>query len=91
MGTTNTQPTAAQTQMAANNKAQTTTIPTGWHPPVMERNLAALTEDQSKSCNLPFIGLMAPGKIAQSHPAGPLLQQFAELGCPMDISEDWTL
>jgi len=56
-----------------------------------EELLKALTKDQSKSRNLPKVGLMAPGSIAQSHPAGPLLQQFAELGCTVDISEEWSL
>ena len=56
-----------------------------------EELLKALTKDQSKSRNLPKVGLMAPGSIAQSHPAGSLLQQFAELGCTVDISEEWSL
>ncbi|HEY9817047.1 MAG TPA: hypothetical protein V6D20_14790, partial [Candidatus Obscuribacterales bacterium] len=34
---------------------------------------------------------MFPGPIAQAHPAGPMLKQFGTVGCPVDISEDWTL
>ena len=51
-----------------------------------------LTETQSKSNpHVPTRGLMYPGKIAQSHPAGPLLKKFGTEGCPVDILDDWTL
>jgi hypothetical protein len=34
---------------------------------------------------------MYPGRLAQLHPAGPMLQQYGTEGCPVDISEDWTI
>ena len=51
-----------------------------------------LTDTQSKSN--PFVpsrGLMFPGPIAQSHPAGPMLREFGTLGCPVSISDKWSL
>ena len=56
-----------------------------------EEILDALTQEQSKLLYKPDVGLMCPGKIAQSHPAGPALQEYAREGCPVDITEDWTL
>ncbi len=62
-------------------------------PPMpLDDLLASLTETQSKSnAHVPKRGLMFPGKIAQSHPAGPMLKQFGTKGCPVDIAENWTL
>ena len=57
-----------------------------------EEILAALSDTQSKSqIQIPIRGLMCPGKIARSHPAGPLLQSYAEDGCPVIVEGDWTL
>ena len=53
---------------------------------------ASLTETQSKyNPHVPKHGLMFPGKIAQSHPAGPMLQEFGSTGCPVNITDEWTL
>ena len=51
-----------------------------------------LTETQSKyNPHIPKRGLMYPGRLAQQHPAGPMLQKFGTEGCPVDIAEDWTI
>jgi hypothetical protein len=34
---------------------------------------------------------MSPGPLALHHPAAPLLQTFATAGCPVDITDQWTL
>ena len=34
---------------------------------------------------------MFPGAIAQQHPAGPMLKEFGTHGCPVEVSEDWTM
>ena len=34
---------------------------------------------------------MEPHGIAQEHPAAPLLDGFADPGCPVEISDEWTL
>ena len=34
---------------------------------------------------------MYPGKLAQQHPAGPMLKEFGTEGCPVEVAEDWTI
>ena len=54
--------------------------------------MEALTETQSKyNPNVPSRGLMFPGRLAQKHPAGPMLKDCGTTGCPVEVSEDWTL
>ena len=42
--------------------------------------LARLSEDQSKSQKKPKIGLMCLGRIAETHPAGDMLHEYAAKG-----------
>ena len=50
-----------------------------------------LSPSQRKSKQKPKRGLICPGEIAQSHPAGPLLQEMATDGCRVEMRGDWTL
>ena len=60
--------------------------------PTMEDVFTALTETQSKSNpNVPSRGLMFPGRLAQLHPAGPMLKKDGTDGCPVEITADWSL
>lgn len=61
-------------------------------PVTVDELMSVLTETQSKSnTHVPSRGLMYPGKIAQHHPAGPMLKKYGTAGCPVDITENWTL
>lgn len=60
--------------------------------PTEDDIFASLTATQSKyNPDVPTRGLMFPGKLAQCHSAGPLLQQYGSVGCPVDVTENWTL
>ena len=34
---------------------------------------------------------MFPGDLAQRHPAGPMLRKWGENGCPVEITDNWTM
>lgn len=49
------------------------------------------TPDQVKQKIGKKIQLMKPRTYALQHPAAPMLDQWAEEGCPVDCGDDWTL
>ena len=49
-----------------------------------------LNETQSKY-RKPAVGMMKPAGLAMKHPAGPLLESYANDGCPVEVDATWTL
>ena len=84
-------PTKHPSRLNSSPEKQTTILDT--IAPVTQQELESiLTETQSKSnIHVPARGLMYPGRLAQQHPAGPMLKKFGTEGCPVDIAEDWTI
>ena len=89
---------AAKAENLQKRQLHNTTIPPTMPPPVGgiplsdAQILEHLTDRQSKYIHqVPKRGLMCPGKIAQSHPAGPMLKQYAMDGCPVALEENWSL
>jgi hypothetical protein len=59
--------------------------------PYIESNPTALTPTQRKSSCTKRRKLMLPTGPALDHPAAPLLQHYAEQGCPANVQQPFTL
>ena len=69
-------------------RTQPTTTPNTSKPRHLPTTSKHPTKQQSKS---PHRSLMSPSGPALSHPAAPLLQTYADTGCPANCGPDWSL
>ena len=60
-------------------------------PPFNDTTPSTLTQAQSKSPPLTKRKLMQPSGPALDHPAAPLLQKYAESGCPANVHDPFPL
>ena len=49
-----------------------------------------MTHELGKTQSENRVGLMWPTELAFQHPAAPLLEQYSQRGCPVDVGKDWS-